>query len=71
MLTLFDPLDLAKFGAVIGTISLGSTSLLALYANKTLLPKGMRPSWFLQLGVVCAGLFFLSLSVVVLLTFRG
>ena len=71
MLTLFDPLDLAKFGAVIGTISLGSTSLLALYANKTLLPKGMRPGWFLQLGVVSAGLFFLGLSVVVLLTFRG
>ena len=71
MLTLFDPLDLAKFGAVIGNIALGSTSLLALYANKTLLPKEVRPSWFLQLGVVCGGLFFLSLSVVVFLTFRG
>ncbi len=33
-LTLFDPLDLAKFGAVIGTIALGSTSLLAVYANR-------------------------------------
>ena len=40
MLTLFDPLDLAKFGAVIGTVALGSSSLLALYANRTLLPKG-------------------------------
>ncbi len=71
MLTLFDPLDLAKFGAVIGTIALGSTSLLALYANRTLLPKEMRPGWFLQLGVVGCGLFFLSLSIVVFLTFRG
>ena len=71
MLTLFDPLDLAKFGAVIGTIALGSTSLLALYANRTLLPKEVRPGWFLQLGVVCCGIFFLSLSIVVFSTFRG
>ena len=71
MLTLFDPLDLAKFGAVIGNIALGSTSLLALYANRTLLPKEARPNWFLQLGVVACGLFFLSLSAVVFLTFRG
>ena len=41
------------------------------YANRTLLPKEARPGWFLQLGVVCCGLFFLSLSVVVFLTFRG
>ena len=71
MLTLFDPLDLAKFGAVIGTIALGSTSLLALYANRTLLPKEVQPGWFLQLGVVCCGIFFLSLSIVVFSTFRG
>ena len=71
MLTLFDPLDLAKVGAVIGTIALGSTSRLAVYANRTLLLKEARPSWFLQLGVVCCGSFFLSLSVVVFLTFRG
>ena len=60
ILTLFDPLDLAKFGAVIGTIALGSTSLLAVYANRTLLPKEARPSWFLQLGVVCCGILLLE-----------
>ena len=60
-----------KVGAVIGTIALGSTSRMAVYANRTLLLKEARPSWFLQLGVVCCGSFFLSLSVVVFLTFRG
>src|SRR5262249_5254348 len=56
-LWLFKPLVIAKIGAVLMNLALGSTALHALYVNKTLLPPELRPNWFMQLGVVFCGLY--------------
>lgn len=67
-LSLFNPLTIAKIGAVLGNVALAFASLHALHTNRSLLPPHLRPHWALQLGVVTAGLFFLSLSAVVVIT---
>jgi hypothetical protein len=59
-------LDIAKIGAVLGNIALGVSSLHSLYVNRTLLPRPLRPHWLLQIGVVLCGLFFIGISLVVM-----
>jgi hypothetical protein len=59
-------LDIAKIGAVLGNIALGFSALHALYVNRTLLPKPLRPHWVLQIGVFLCGLFFIGISLVVI-----
>ena len=58
-------LDIAKIGAVLGNFALGFSALHAWYANMTLLPKPLKPHWLLQLGVLCCGLFFIGISLIV------
>jgi hypothetical protein len=67
-LTLFNPMQVAIIGAVLGNVALGFSSLHALYVNRSLMPKELQPGRVLQIGVVCCGIFFLGISVVVLLT---
>jgi len=67
-LALFKPLQIAKIGAALQNVGMGFTSLHALYVNRTLLPRELRPNWFMQAGVVCCGVFFLGISVIVLVT---
>jgi hypothetical protein len=67
-LGLYNPLDIAKIGAVLGNLGLGVTSLHSLYVNQVLLPRELRPSLFLQCGTAACGLFFLAISAGVLLT---
>ena len=64
-LSLFEPLQLAIIGAVLGNVALGCTGLHTLYVNRTLLPARLRPSWFMQLGLLTCGAFFLGISVIV------
>jgi len=64
----FPALQIAKIGAVLGNVALGFSALHALYANRALLPRELQPHWFLQIGVVLCGIFFLGISVVVVLT---
>jgi hypothetical protein len=59
-------LDIAKIGAVLGNIALGFSALHSLYANRTLMPKPLRPHWLMQIGVVLCGLFFIGISMVVM-----
>ncbi|HTU27386.1 MAG TPA: Nramp family divalent metal transporter, partial [Pirellulales bacterium] len=66
MLCFFPPLSIAKFGAGVGNVALALSSTQALMANRTLLPKPLRPHWLLQSGVVCCAIFFLGISGVVL-----
>ena len=68
-LSLFDPLQIAKLGAGLGNVALGATALHTLYVNRTLLPREIRPGWFMQLGLFCCGVCFLGISAVVVLTF--
>ncbi|MFN0052131.1 MAG: Nramp family divalent metal transporter [Planctomycetales bacterium] len=67
-LWLFKPLIIAKIGAVLMNLALGSTALHTLYVNKTLLPRELRPNWFMQWGVLFCGLFFLGISLIVVCT---
>lgn len=64
-LAFFNPLQLAKIGTVLHNVALGSTSLHILYVNHSLLPPELRPSWVMKAGVLCCGLFFLGITVVV------
>ena len=64
-LSLFEPLQLAIMGAVLGNVALGCTGLHTLYVNRTLLPARLRPSWFMQMGLLTCGAFFLGISVIV------
>jgi hypothetical protein len=66
MLCLFPALAIAKFAAGIANVSLAISSLQALFANRTLMPKPLQPHWLLQTGVVCCAVFFLGISGVVL-----
>jgi hypothetical protein len=59
-------LDIAKIGAVLGNIALGFSALHALYANRTLLPKALRPHWLLEIGTLLCGIFFIGISLVVM-----
>ena len=50
-------LRIAEIGAVLGNVALGGSSLQALYVNRKLLPKRLRPHPLLQLGVALCGFF--------------
>ncbi len=63
-LALFDPLQIAKIGGVLANLALGFTALHTLYLNRTFLPKVLRPSLWMQMGLVACGMTFLSISVV-------
>jgi hypothetical protein len=68
VLWLFPANIIAKYGAVLQNIALGVVSLHALYVNRTLLPKELQPKWYMQVGVVLCGIFFLGVTVVVVAT---
>ncbi len=70
-LAFFDPLVTAKIGTSIQNVALGVSALHALYVNRTLLPRPLRPNWFMQLGTLVCGLFFLGVSAIVLTTLWG
>ncbi|MEX0977848.1 MAG: hypothetical protein WDZ48_03295, partial [Pirellulales bacterium] len=59
-------LDIAKIGAVLGNIALGFSALHALYANRALLPKPLRPHLLLEIGTLLCGIFFIGISMVVM-----
>jgi hypothetical protein len=62
-------LQIAKVGAVLGNLALGFSTLQALYVNRVLMPPDLRPNALLQIGTVCCGVFFLGISMAVLLIF--
>jgi hypothetical protein len=62
-LSLFDPMQIAKIGAVLQNVALGFVTLHALHINRVLLPRELHPGWFLQLSAVVCGVFFLGISV--------
>ncbi|MDP7274434.1 MAG: Nramp family divalent metal transporter [Planctomycetaceae bacterium] len=64
----FNPLQIAMLGAVLMNVALGCASFHTLYVNRTLLPRELRPGWFMQTGLCCCGLFFLGISLLVLVT---
>ena len=59
----------ANSGAVVGNASLGFSTLLALYLNRAMLPKELRPRLLLQFCVLAGGLFFLGMATLVFVLF--
>jgi hypothetical protein len=70
ILWFLNPLAIAKIGVVLGNLSLGFSTLQALHVNRKLLPPLLRPGWLQQAGTFCCGIFFLVVSIAVILTFR-
>lgn len=67
-LTLFDPLQIAKIAAVLMNIALGWSALHAVYVNRKLLPSELQSPLVMQLGTIACGVFFIGISLIVLLT---
>ena len=60
-----------RSGSFSGNLALGFSTLQALHVNRRLLPRELRPGWLQQAGTLCCGIFFLGVSIaVILLTFK-
>jgi Mn2+/Fe2+ NRAMP family transporter len=62
-LTLGKPVELLKWATTIYNYALGFSCFHVLAVNLTLLPKELRPNWFIRIGLVVGGVFFLGLAV--------
>jgi len=65
VLWLLPAFQIAKIGVVLGNLGLGFSTLQALYVNRVLLPRELRPNALQQIGTACCGVFFLGISIAV------
>jgi hypothetical protein len=70
-LTLWNPLDLLKWAANIYNAALGFSCFHVLAVNTILLPRELRPGWFIRVGLVIGGLFFTGLSAIATMKLLG
>jgi hypothetical protein len=70
-LAMFDPLQIAKVGAVLGNVALGFSAFHTWFVNRRFLPKELQPNWFMQAGLLSCGVFFLGITVVTVLASGG
>lgn len=61
-LTFLDPSELLKIAGNIFNYALGFSCFHALTLNLVLLPKELRPGWFVRIAMVSAGTFFLVVA---------
>src|SRR5690606_3069320 len=54
---------LVQIATMIYNYALGFSCLHTLYVNTALLPRELRPGWFIRAALTLAGLFFLSVAV--------
>jgi hypothetical protein len=54
--------------ANLNNLAIGITAFQLLWINVTLLPKELRPRWYHRTGMVCCGVFYLGLSLLVFVT---
>ena len=71
MLSVAPTLELLKLAANIFNYALGFSCFHTLVVNLTLLPKELRPGWFMRIGLGLAGLFFTILAIVTTLQLVG
>jgi hypothetical protein len=67
----FDPGKLVDYATMIYNLALGFSCWHALAVNLILLPRPLRPGWFVRVTLVLAGVFFLLLGVVKVLDELG
>lgn len=70
-LTLWNPRELLQWATSIYNLALGFSFFHVLAVNTILLPRELRPNWFIRLGLVFGGLFFLALSLIATLRLLG
>jgi hypothetical protein len=70
ILWFLNPILIAEIGVILGNLALGFSTLQALYVNRKLLPRELRPGLFQQVGTLCCGIFFLGVSIAVILTMK-
>lgn len=63
-LTLWNPLQLLKWAGNIYNAALGFSCFHVLAVNTILLPREIRPNWFIRCALVFGGLFFSTLAVI-------
>jgi hypothetical protein len=63
-LTLWNPVTLLKAATIIYNAGLGFSCFHVLAVNLFLLPREIRPGWFMRIGLILGGVFFLALSVI-------
>jgi hypothetical protein len=64
-LTFMSPLKIAIIGTVLGNVALGFSAFHTLIVNRRLLPVELRPNWFMQLGMIVCGIFFLGITAII------
>jgi hypothetical protein len=70
-LTLWNPVELLKWATNIYNYALGFSCFHVLAVNLFLLPRELRPNWFIRIGLVLGGLFFTALAVISTLKLLG
>lgn len=60
-----NPITILKIGAGLQNVALGWSAWHALYVNRTLLPRELRPNLLMQVGTFLCGVFFLGISGIV------
>lgn len=67
----FNPRRLIELATLIMNFALGFSCLHTLAVNLVLLPPQLRPNWFIRIGMLLTGVFFLALATAVLLSKLG
>lgn len=70
-LTLWNPQQLLSWATCIYNAALGFSCLHVLAVNLILLPREIRPNWFIRIGLVLGAVFFAALSVISALRLLG
>ena len=69
VLTLFpDPLTIVKIAGQLFNFALGLSALHVLYVNVRLLPRELRPNWFVRLCMILCAVFFTGIGTVAMTT---
>jgi hypothetical protein len=66
ILWLLPAFRIATIGVVLGNLGLGFSTLQALYVNRVLLPRELRPNVVQEVGTAVCGVFFLGISIAVM-----
>lgn len=64
-LALLNPAQIVKTVANFWNLALGFSAVQTLFANRRLLPPELRPRWFMELGVLYCGAFYLGIFCIV------
>ena len=70
-LKLWNPVTLLKWAGNIYNFALGISCFHVLDVNLILVPREIRPNWFIRIGLVIGGLFFSALAVIATMKLLG